>query len=258
MNALPVPAESLGGQTALVTGASGGIGAAVCLRLAELGARVLLAGRNTVRLNEVAAELSNRGAEYEVFGADLAQPSEVARLADEVQRGNRRVDILINNAGVLPKAKRAERISHTEWAAVMELNLTSPWFLACRMKELMPAGGGVVINVASTAAMYPSVGLAPYNVSKAGLVMLTQVLALEWAPAGVRVLTVAPGKTNTDMVAPILAWTAKNDIDVNPLGRLGEPAEIADLVGFLCSDRAGYLTGVVVPIDGGELLTSGR
>ncbi|MDQ2628029.1 MAG: SDR family oxidoreductase [Actinomycetota bacterium] len=258
MKTPPLPTESLRGRTALVTGASRGIGAAICARLAQLGARVLLVGRSTDRLNEVAAQLSNRDLKHEVFTADLTLPPDVARLADEVQRRHPVVDILVNNAGVLPEAKRAERISRQQWAAVIELNLTSPWFLACRVRELMPASGGVVINVASTAAMYPSVGLAPYNVSKAGLVMLTQVLALEWASAGIRVLTVAPGKTNTDMVAPIMAWTTKNDIAVNPLGRLGDPAEIADLVGFLCTDRADYLTGAVVPIDGGELLTSGR
>lgn len=254
----PLTGQPLCGRTALVTGASRGIGAAISRRLATLGARVMLVGRSVARLEGVSQELCDFGAECDFFAADLSSPADLARLVDEVKSRHARVDILINNAGILPDAKRAERFTHDEWSGIVELNLTSPWFLACRIKEMMPASGGVVINVASTAAMYPSVGLAPYNVSKAGLLMLTQSLALEWASAGVRVLAVAPGKTNTEMITPILAWAEKNDVEVNPLGRLGEPSEVAHLVAFLCSDQASYLTGVVVPIDGGELLTSGR
>jgi 3-oxoacyl-[acyl-carrier protein] reductase len=116
----------------------------------------------------------------------------------------------------------------------------------------------MILNVASTAAFFPSAGLTPYNVSKAGLVMLTKVCALEWAKYGIRVLGVAPGKVDTEMVAPILEWTANNNAEINPLRRLGTPHEIAELIAYLVTDDAKYMTGVIVPIDGGELLTYGR
>src|SRR3984957_2313269 len=139
---------------------------------------------------------------------------------------------------------------------VIGLNLSAPWYLACRAKELM-TDGGVVVNSASTASYYPSRGLVAYNVSKAALVMLTRVLALEWARDGVRVVGVAPGKVDTDLVQPILRWSEKTERPLNPMRRIGQDDEVADLVVFLASPQAGFITGVTVPIDGGELLTAG-
>lgn len=118
-------------------------------------------------------------------------------------------------------------------------------------------GLDVLVNNASTASYYPSRGLVAYNVSKAALVMLTRVLALEWARDGVRVVGVAPGKVDTDLAQPILRWTEKTERPLNPMRRIGQDREVADLVAFLASPQAGFITGVTVPIDGGELLTAG-
>jgi NAD(P)-dependent dehydrogenase (short-subunit alcohol dehydrogenase family) len=115
----------------------------------------------------------------------------------------------------------------------------------------------VVVNNASSAAYFPSRGLVAYNVSKSALIMLTRVLALEWAREGVRVVGVAPGKIDTELVAPIVAWTEKHEMPLNPMRRIGADTEVADLVAFLVSDQASFVTGVTVPIDGGELLTAG-
>ena len=167
------------------------------------------------------------------------------------------LEILVNNAGVLPVATRAERTGWDAWDAAIGLNLSAPWYLACRAKELMGERGGVVVNNASTAAYFPSRGLVAYNVSKSAMIMLTRVLALEWAREGVRVVGVAPGKIDTDLVAPILEWTRQHAMPLNPLRRIGTGEEVAHLVAFLVSDDAGYITGVTVPIDGGELLTAG-
>ena len=114
--------------------------------------------------------------------------------------------------------------------------------------------GGVIVNVTSTAATYPSVGFAAYNASKAALSMLTQTLALEWARDSIRVVGLAPGKIDTPMVEPILAWAERQGSRLNPLGRVGRPDEVAALVSFVVSDRAAYMTGNIVTLDGGELL----
>jgi NAD(P)-dependent dehydrogenase (short-subunit alcohol dehydrogenase family) len=248
---------SLAGRRALVTGASRGIGAAIARRLAQLGADVALAARNQTAIEALAEELTEFGVRAVAVRADLTDRASLAALTDRVAAEFGGLDILVNNAGMLPVATRAERISWDDWDAAIGLNLSAPWFLACRAKELMGERGGVVVNNASTAAYFPSRGLATYNVTKAALVMLTRVLALEWARDGVRVLGVAPGKIETELVQPILRWTEKHDLPVNPQGRVGADHEVADLVAFLVSDRAAYLTGVTVPIDGGELLTAG-
>jgi 3-oxoacyl-[acyl-carrier protein] reductase len=137
----------------------------------------------------------------------------------------------------------------------MAVNLTTPWLLASRAHESMSArGGGVVVNVTSTASFYPSIGLAHYCSTKAALEMTTKVLALEWARDGIRVLGVAPGRVDTDLARPILAWDKKRGARPNPLDRLGRPAEVGGLIAFLCSDEAAYLTGTTIVVDGGELV----
>lgn len=163
------------------------------------------------------------------------------------------VQLLVNNAGVLPVPKRAEVLAREDWDRTLEVNLTAPWALSVGTKSLMKSGG-VIVNIASTASYYPGKGLVAYDVSKAGLVMLTRVLALEWASSNIRVIGVAPGKVDTELLGPIKAYTESHGLQFNPQRRLGNPAEVASLVSFLASDVASYITGVVIPIDGGELL----
>lgn len=249
--------SDLTGRRALITGASRGIGAAIARRLASLGADVVLAARTAPAIEDLAVELRGQGVRAVAVPADMGDRDSLASLVATAGRELGGLDILVNNAGILPAATRAERTSWADWDQAMGVNLSAPWFLACRSRELMPERGGVVVNVASTASFYPSRGLVAYNVSKAALLMLTKVLALEWAREGVRVVAVAPGKIDTDLVAPIMEWTARRGLEVNPQQRLGRSEEVADLVAFLVSDAAGYLTGVTVPIDGGELLATG-
>lgn len=243
----------LRGRRALVTGASRGIGAAVARRLAADGAEVVLTARDAAAIDTLAGELRARGCGAVAIAADMGDRVSTERLMNAVVEQVGTLDILINNAGMLPAAARAEMVDWDDWDATLELNLSAPWYVACRAKEAMPEGG-VIVNNASTAAYYPSRGLVAYNVSKAALTMLTRVLALEWARHGVRVVGVAPGKVDTDMVGPILAWTESRNLALNPQGRIGAASEVADLVAFLVSDQARYLTGITVPIDGGELL----
>lgn len=247
----------LEGRRALVTGASRGIGAAIARRFAEQGADVVLAARSEGAISELAKELGELGVRALAVPADMTDRGSLQALMERVGEEFGGLDVLVNNAGVLPAASRAENLGWDDWDATIGLNLSAPWYLACRAKELMGARGGVVVNNASTAAYFPSRGLVAYNVTKSAMIMLTRVLALEWAREGVRVVGVAPGKIDTDLVAPIVAWTEKHEMPLNPMRRIGSDHEVADLVAFLVSDRAAYITGVTVPIDGGELLTAG-
>lgn len=253
---MPHQVEDFAGRVVLVTGASRGIGAAIARRFASCGADVILAARGYDQIQRIAQELTEQGSRALAVKTDMTNRGDLQSLADKVREEFGRLDVLVNNAGVLPAAARAENVTWEDWDSILQVNLSAPWYLACRAKELM-SDGGVIINVASTAAFFPSRGLSTYNVSKAGLVALTRVLALEWAREGVRVLGIAPGKVQTDLVAPILRWTEKHRLDVNPLRRVGTDEEVANLVTFLASSRAAYMTGVTVPIDGGELLTVG-
>ena len=248
--------QTLTGRRALVTGASRGIGAAIARRLAERGADVILAARSADAIGALAADLSGLGGRALAIAADLSDRESLAALMAEVEERAGGLDIMVNNAGVLPEAKPADDVSWAEWDATLGVNLAAPWYLACRAKQLMTSGG-VIVNNASTASYYPSRGLVAYNVSKSALVMLTRALALEWARDGIRVVGVAPGKVDTDLVQPILRWSEKRSLPLNPMRRIGGADEVADLVAFLVSDEAGYITGVTVPIDGGELLAAG-
>jgi 3-oxoacyl-[acyl-carrier protein] reductase len=239
-----------------VTGASRGIGAAIARRLAERGADVVLAARSADAIGALAADLGELGVRALAIRADLTERESLAALMTEVEEQVGGLDILVNNAGALPEAKPAGDVSWAEWDTTLSLNLSAPWYLACRARELMTSGG-VIVNNASTASYYPSRGLVAYNVSKSALIMLTRVLALEWARDGIRVVGVAPGKVDTDLVQPILRWSEKRSLPLNPMRRIGGDGEVADLVAFLVSDEARYITGVTVPIDGGELLTAG-
>lgn len=246
----------LAGRRALVTGASRGIGAAIVRRFAEQGADVMLAARSAQTIETLACEVRKHEVRANAVASDMTDRTSLEGLMDRAAEEFGGLDILVNNAGVLPEAKRAEAMEWADWDFALDLNVSAPWYLACRAKELM-GDGGVIVNNASTAAYFPSRGLVGYNVSKSALIMLTRVLALEWARDGVRVVGVAPGKVDTDLVQPVLQWTEKHEMPLNPMRRIGSDREVADLVAFLSSEQAGYITGVTVPIDGGELLTAG-
>jgi NAD(P)-dependent dehydrogenase (short-subunit alcohol dehydrogenase family) len=248
----PAPGQKI----ALVTGGTRGIGLAISLRLAAARYHVIVSSRSGDAVDQAVVACRADGGQATGMTCDVGNRDSLNQLMNAVTGQYGRLDVLVNNAGMLPRATRAERVTETEWDQALGINLSAPWFLARRAHALMNESGGVIVNITSTAAHYPSTGLAPYNVSKAGLTMLTRVLALEWARDGIRVLAVAPGKIDTDLLTPIKALVAANKITVNPQERIGQPGDVAALVSFLISEAAAYITGVVVPIDGGELLVA--
>jgi NAD(P)-dependent dehydrogenase (short-subunit alcohol dehydrogenase family) len=240
-------------RIAVITGASRGIGLATARHLAAEGLHVVLAARTEDAIRQAAKELNSEGLSASAQVCDVSDLESCAGLLDVVDADFGRLDVLVNNAGILQAAAVAERMPVEDWDRSLQINLTAPWFLASRAKRLM-AAGSVVVNIASTAGYYPSRGLSGYHVSKAGLLMLTRALALEWARDGIRVVGIAPGKIDTELLGPIKKWSAKEQIALNPMNRLGTAEEVAALVAYVVDSPAGYLTGVTIPLDGGELL----
>ena len=245
-------------RVAVITGASRGIGAATAARLARDGCAVVLAARSVDDLQTLAKQIEADGGEALVVPTDVSDIAALDVLMATTLERFGRIDVLVNNAGVLPPATRSEQVAVDDWKRTFDLNLHGPWYLACRAHDAMTtADGGVVVNVTSTASLYPSVGFSAYNASKAALTMLTKTLALEWARDRVRVIGIAPGKVETELVQPILRYDEKKQNRVNPLGRVGRPEEVAELIAFVTSTQASYMTGSIITIDGGEVVGTG-
>lgn len=244
---------SLTGKTALVTGGSKGIGEATVRRLAEAGAEVAVVARTGAALDKLVTELTRIGHPVLGIPADVGQQDQLDGVLRTLRDTFGRLDILINNAGTAPASRRAENMPLTDWQHTLDVNLTAPWYLASRARDLM-SRGSVVVNISSTAAYRPSIGMAPYNVSKAGLTMLTRALALEWASAGIRVVGVAPGKVATELSRAAISYAEAKRQKYNPQNRIADVTEIAELIFFLVTDEARFITGSTHVTDGGELL----
>ena len=241
----------LRGKTALVTGASQGIGRAIALALAQSGARVAVAARNAEKLKSVAGEIAAAG------GEALAIPMNVAE-AEQVKAGFRealdkfgRLDILVNNAA-LTRDALAVRMKPEDWDAVLRTNLTGAHLCAQQaLGAMLRQRSGRIINVTSVVAETGNAGQANYVAAKAGLIGLTRALAVEVASRSITVNAVAPGFIVSPMTDP-LPQKVKDDLMARiPLGRMGTDADVAAAVVFLASDEAGYITGAVLDVNGG-------
>jgi NAD(P)-dependent dehydrogenase (short-subunit alcohol dehydrogenase family) len=237
--------RDLEGRVALVTGATSGIGQAAALQLAAQGATVIVHGRDATRGAAVVAEIENSGGTAWFVGADLSQPVEALRLAEEA--GD--VDILVNIAGFAwfgPSAKLDADTLDQLFAA----NVQAPYLLVSVLAPKMVArGNGVIINIASRAGTLGQPDTAAYGATKAALASFARSWAAEYGPAGIRVNAVSPGPVYTNAAEREL-FDALGDTTV--LGRAGEPQEVAAVIGFLASPRASYITGTNVAVDGGR------
>lgn len=244
----------LGGRSALVTGGARGLGRVMAEALAEAGASVCLSSRSARAAADAARELADAcGARIVGVGGDVTTPGGVDRLVRDVGDAFGPVDILVNNAGVNIRGN-VQDLSETDWDAVIDTNLKGPFLVARAFGPAMcERGWGRVVNLASMLATIALPGRAPYASSKAGLLGLTRVLALEWASAGVTVNAICPGPFGTEMNRQLLEDPEKYAAFVQklPVGRWGDLHEIKGLVVFLASEASSFVTGASIPIDGG-------
>ncbi len=249
----------LTGTVTLVTGAGRGLGRAAALALAAAGANIALTGRNPENLASVADEVMSLGVTARVFPADITDPAQVTAMVEDVTGAFGRLDVLVNNAGVSGDAKRFTEVTPTQWQQVISVNLIAPATCAAVVAPLMIAqGGGRIINVASIAGQRPMTSLSPYCASKAGLIQLTRVMALELTRHNVLVNAICPGYFDTPMNHEFFSSEAGQEVIRReiPMRRIGEPAtEFGPAMVFLASTAASFMAGSVLNLDGGHSLT---
>jgi len=253
---------ALEGKTALVTGGSRGIGEATAIALANAGADVAVTSRKLQELERVADRVSNLGRRSMAIETHVGRIDQLQPLVDRVVEEFGRIDILVNNGGT-SVALPAMEFSEKAWDSVMNLNLKGLFFLSQAVARVMKDnGGGNIINVASISGIKPEVPTCAYSISKAGVVMATKCMAVEWAQHNIRVNAIAPGPIDTHLFNAKFALLPDEEARQQlvgmaarvPLSRIGQPNEIADAMVFLASNASSYLTGQTIVIDGGLTL----
>jgi len=249
-----MPDFDLSGRVAIVTGASRGLGTAIAEGLAEQGARVVLSSRKQDDLDRAAIGINQRFPDRALpVAAHAGREEDLRRLVETTMARHGRIDILVNNAGTNPYFGPLIEADSGVWDKTFDVNLKGYWLLSqLAVKAWMEEHGGAILNIASTGGLRPSVGLGVYDLTKAGVVMLTRQLARELG-GNVRVNCIAPGLFKTRFAEALWANEEiyNRVVANNPMGRIGRPEEIAGAACFLVSDAASYVNGAVLVIDGG-------
>lgn len=247
----------LDGKTALITGASRGIGEAVTMSFIEAGAKVVIAGRKLESLEELAHKIFKAGGDAHPISAHVGKTTDCEDLVTRSMARFGKIDILVNNAGTNPHFGPAIDCPEELWEKTFEVNVKGAYYLSklC-VPHMEKRGGGVIVNNASYGGLKPIMGIGVYCISKAALIMLTKVLALELSGKNIRVNAVAPGIVRTKFSEALWKDEFKiNELKKNvPIGRLAEPEEVAAAILYLASDASTYSTGTVLLIDGGTSL----
>lgn len=246
--------HDLAGKVALVTGASRGIGRAIALGFARAGARLVLASRKPAGVEAVADEIRELGGKALAVAAHVGEEQAITSLVEKSLAAYGRIDVLVNNAATNPHLGALLEATPAQWDKIMQVNLRGV-FLLCRqvVPHMQRQGGGSIINMASIEGLRPSKVLGAYSISKAALILMTQALAVELGPDGIRVNALAPGLIRTDFSSALWQMPALAEAVTarTPLKRLGEPEDVVGAALFLASPASAYINGAVIPIDGG-------
>ncbi len=239
------------GKVVIVTGSSRGIGKATALAFSREGANVVITSRKKKDCDEVVREINDSGRTCLAVACDVSKSSDIGNLVKQTLRKFGKIDIIVNNAGIF-WMKPIESITEKDWEEMIHINLKGP-FLLCRAVSRHLKKGAAIVNIASVLGQVGSEMATAYCAAKGGLITFTKSLALELAPRNIRVNAVAPGPIKTAMLAGLDKdpKAKKEFLEWVPLGRFGEPEEIANAVLFLASDEASYVTGHVLVVDGG-------
>lgn len=243
------------GQVVLVTGAGQGNGAAIARAFGDAGAKVAVVDRNRDTAQDVATQIVSNGGSAAAFQLDVSDAAACRELAEAVQDRLGPVNVLVNNAGILIRGAFGEGDALGDWARTLSVNLSGPYNMVLALLEQLKATRGCVLNVASIQSFVATPNSAPYTASKGGVAQLTKALASELAAHGIRVNAIAPGFIATPMTESTLADAEKTArlLAHVPMKRPGEADELAGPALFLCSAQASYVTGAILPVDGGYL-----
>lgn len=248
----------LADKVALITGGGSGIGRACALEFARQGAKVALAGRRPTPLELVAAEINNAGGKAIALQCDVTKVDEVERTVKSVVERFRSLNVVVNNAGTMAPGN-AEQTSEAHWDTLININLKGTFLVSrAALRILRRAGGGSIINIGSVYGLVGSKQRVAYAASKGGVTMLTRAMALDHAHENIRVNCICPSLVETEIARELFAKAPNPEearrqrIGMIPLGRAGQPEEIAHLAVYLASDESAWVTGATLPIDGGQ------
>ena len=246
--------DLLNGKTAIVTGASRGIGAAIAQRLCEVGANVVLCSRSVEAVSQVAETLQEKGYTTLSMAADISQKADIEELIEKTIAQFSQIDILVNNAGIT-RDMLLMRLKDEDWDAVLQTNLTGTMYCTrAVLRPMIRQKSGRIINISSVVGLMGNAGQASYAAAKAGIIGLTKATAKEVGTRGITVNAIAPGFITTDMTAQISEDNQKQLLELIPLQDFGHPEDVADAVCFLASDAARYITGQTLQVDGGMVM----
>jgi NAD(P)-dependent dehydrogenase (short-subunit alcohol dehydrogenase family) len=246
----------LAGKVALVTGGGSGIGKAVALAFAAEGAKVAVMGRRLEKVQEVAAEVKKRGGDAVAIAGDVAKAADAERAVRETVEKLGGLNVLVNNAGMLSVAT-VETVPEEEWDRVMTVNVKGPFLMSrAALPEMRKAGGGAIVNIGSIVGLIAIKNRAAYSTSKGAVTMLTKAMALDHAHENIRVNCICPALVETELVQRLFASAdgeavKRERIAGFPLGRMGQPQDVAGMAVFLASEESSWVTGTAIPLDGG-------
>ena len=248
-------ADVLSGKTAVVTGASRGIGAAIAQKLCEAGANVVLCSRSTEAVGQIADTLRGKGYTVLSMAANISERADVDTLIKKAISQFSQIDILVNNAGIT-RDMLLMRLKDEDWNAVLQTNLTGTMYCtrAVFLRPMIRQKSGRIINISSVVGLTGNAGQANYAAAKAGIIGFTKAIAKEVGARGITVNAIAPGFITTDMTAQIPEQSQEQLLELIPLRAFGHPEDVADAACFLASDAARYITGQTLQVDGGMVM----